>query len=565
MTLHAAWKMDTQGASAPRQEISLIKVVGAQVLHDVIDRALQVHGSLGYSTDLPLEAMYRYARAARIYDGPDEVHRQSVARQVLRGYEPPAGGVPSEHVPTRREAARRNSRPCSTRSPRTTDAMAGGGGRVGPPVRLVVVLVVQVVLGAAIVLARSTASRSSAAAAAAPTAARGRPPAPRGRPATHDDRFDAARAFALERVPGRADRPAAGGLGRGSAHGRLRAPAAPARAATRPCPGPTAPPAQRRGPLPGRRPAIVVAAHYDTLDTPAGMPGPTTARRARRSSSSSRARCGARRARRAPRDALRALRRRGGARRPGLPADGAARLPRLRAGPPRRGRARSSCSTTSATGACACCGRGARTGGCGRACARRPARWAWAPSSRPGRGARDLRRPLAVPATPASRRSTSSTGPTASGTPCRTRSTRLAAIARRGGGGGAAPGAGAAPPRGHPRPPGTRTMGPWPSPLPRSSCWPRRAATAPASTARCRRSSARSSSTARPVYVRKEIVHNKHVVEQLRERGAVFVEELADEIPEGAITVFSAHGVSPAVHAEAERRACGRSTRPARW
>ena len=57
-----------------------------------------------------------------------------------------------------------------------------------------------------------------------------------------------------------------------------------------------------------------------------------------------------------------------------------------------------------------------------------------------------------------------------------------------------------------------------------------------------------------PVYVRKEIVHNKHVVEQLRERGAIFVEELDDSIPEGAITVFSAHGVSPAVHADAERR-----------
>jgi 4-hydroxy-3-methylbut-2-enyl diphosphate reductase len=57
-----------------------------------------------------------------------------------------------------------------------------------------------------------------------------------------------------------------------------------------------------------------------------------------------------------------------------------------------------------------------------------------------------------------------------------------------------------------------------------------------------------------PVYVRKEIVHNKHVVEQLRDRGAVFVEELDDSIPEGAITVFSAHGVSPAVHDEAQRR-----------
>jgi 4-hydroxy-3-methylbut-2-enyl diphosphate reductase len=57
-----------------------------------------------------------------------------------------------------------------------------------------------------------------------------------------------------------------------------------------------------------------------------------------------------------------------------------------------------------------------------------------------------------------------------------------------------------------------------------------------------------------PVYVRKEIVHNKHVVEQLRERGAIFVEELGDEIPEGAMTVFSAHGVSPMVHADADRR-----------
>ena len=106
MTLHAAWLMDTQGASAARREISLTKVFGAQMLHDVVDRALQAHGSLGYSTDLPLEAMYRVARGARFYDGPDEVHRQSVARQILRGYAPPPGEVPTEHVPTRRAAAR---------------------------------------------------------------------------------------------------------------------------------------------------------------------------------------------------------------------------------------------------------------------------------------------------------------------------------------------------------------------------------------------------------------------------------------------------------------------------
>ncbi|MCW2996953.1 MAG: acyl-CoA dehydrogenase [Solirubrobacterales bacterium] len=106
MTLHAAWKMDTQGAAAARTDISLIKFFGAGVMHDVVDRALQLHGSLGYSTDMPLEAMYRFARGARFYDGPDEVHRQSVARQFLRGYTAPIDGVPSEHVPTRRAAAR---------------------------------------------------------------------------------------------------------------------------------------------------------------------------------------------------------------------------------------------------------------------------------------------------------------------------------------------------------------------------------------------------------------------------------------------------------------------------
>ena len=106
MTLHAAWVMDTSGARAARTEVSMIKFFGAGVLHDVIDRALQAHGSLGYSTDLPLEQMYRFARGARFYDGPDEVHRQSVARHVLAGYAPPDGGVPSEHLPTRRAHAR---------------------------------------------------------------------------------------------------------------------------------------------------------------------------------------------------------------------------------------------------------------------------------------------------------------------------------------------------------------------------------------------------------------------------------------------------------------------------
>jgi acyl-CoA dehydrogenase len=107
MTLQAAWKIDQDGAAAARKEISMIKFFGAKVLLDVIDRAIQVHGSLGFSSDIPLEAMYRHARAARIYDGPDEVHRVTVARQVLKDYTPAEGPWPSDHIPTRREAAQK--------------------------------------------------------------------------------------------------------------------------------------------------------------------------------------------------------------------------------------------------------------------------------------------------------------------------------------------------------------------------------------------------------------------------------------------------------------------------
>jgi acyl-CoA dehydrogenase len=107
MTLHAAWKIDQFGSSAATQDVSLIKFFGAKVLHDVVDRSLQLHGALGYSGDLPLEFMYRFSRHARLVDGADEVHREVVARRILREVEPPADSVPSNHVPTRREAARR--------------------------------------------------------------------------------------------------------------------------------------------------------------------------------------------------------------------------------------------------------------------------------------------------------------------------------------------------------------------------------------------------------------------------------------------------------------------------
>jgi alkylation response protein AidB-like acyl-CoA dehydrogenase len=85
MTLQTAHRLD-EGDEA-RVEVSLIKFYAARVLHDVIDRALQVHGGLGMTEDAPLAAMYRNARGARIYDGADEVHKMVVARRILKSFE----------------------------------------------------------------------------------------------------------------------------------------------------------------------------------------------------------------------------------------------------------------------------------------------------------------------------------------------------------------------------------------------------------------------------------------------------------------------------------------------
>lgn len=86
MVLHAAWKIDTEGARAARVEISTIKYFAASVMLQVLDRAIQAHGALGVTDDTVLSTFYRLERGARIYDGPDEVHRNLVARQLLRPY-----------------------------------------------------------------------------------------------------------------------------------------------------------------------------------------------------------------------------------------------------------------------------------------------------------------------------------------------------------------------------------------------------------------------------------------------------------------------------------------------
>ncbi|TMA58678.1 MAG: acyl-CoA dehydrogenase [Deltaproteobacteria bacterium] len=86
LVLHAAWKMDTVGKKEARQEISMIKVVAANVCMSVLDRAIQVHGALGVSDDTPLARMWRDLRMLRLADGPDEVHKTVIARRELKRF-----------------------------------------------------------------------------------------------------------------------------------------------------------------------------------------------------------------------------------------------------------------------------------------------------------------------------------------------------------------------------------------------------------------------------------------------------------------------------------------------
>jgi len=94
LVLKTAWLMDTAGNKGARIEVSAIKVSAPEVAVRVIDRAIQVHGGGGVSDDFPLAAMYAHARTLRIADGPDEVHKMSIARRELHRYQPQEQPVP---------------------------------------------------------------------------------------------------------------------------------------------------------------------------------------------------------------------------------------------------------------------------------------------------------------------------------------------------------------------------------------------------------------------------------------------------------------------------------------
>ena len=106
LVLQTAWIIDNQPHGAARTHIAMCKVALAQVLHDILQRAVQLHGSLGTTQETPLGPWWAYAPQLALADGPTEVHKAAVAKGMLRGYRPAPGLFPTEHIPTRRAAAR---------------------------------------------------------------------------------------------------------------------------------------------------------------------------------------------------------------------------------------------------------------------------------------------------------------------------------------------------------------------------------------------------------------------------------------------------------------------------
>jgi acyl-CoA dehydrogenase len=104
--LHAAWVVDQKGGHAARKEIAAVKVATPRVYREAVLRTMQLHGALGVSNEMPLANMLMASVTMGIADGPTEVHKFTVAREVLKEYSPAEGDWPSEHLPERRAAAR---------------------------------------------------------------------------------------------------------------------------------------------------------------------------------------------------------------------------------------------------------------------------------------------------------------------------------------------------------------------------------------------------------------------------------------------------------------------------
>jgi acyl-CoA dehydrogenase len=106
LILHTAWLIDQSSTKEARTQIAACKVAAARVFHDVVYRAMHLHGALGVSNDTPLARLWQAAPLMGIMDGPTEVHQASIARRVLRNHEPAPGRWPTEYLPDKIAAAR---------------------------------------------------------------------------------------------------------------------------------------------------------------------------------------------------------------------------------------------------------------------------------------------------------------------------------------------------------------------------------------------------------------------------------------------------------------------------
>jgi len=107
LVLKTAWIIDNEPHGAARTHIAMCKVAMAKIYHDIVQRALHLHGSLGTTHELPLAEMWMNVPSLALADGPTEVHRTTVAKQLLRQHTPSPGLFPTEHLPPRRDAAQK--------------------------------------------------------------------------------------------------------------------------------------------------------------------------------------------------------------------------------------------------------------------------------------------------------------------------------------------------------------------------------------------------------------------------------------------------------------------------
>jgi len=106
LVLYTAWLIDQGTTDGARREIAACKVEASRVLHDIVRMSAHIHGSLGVTKDTPLAGLWQYALSMGVTDGPTEVHQMTIAKEVLREYEPAPGLFPTEYLPPKIAAAR---------------------------------------------------------------------------------------------------------------------------------------------------------------------------------------------------------------------------------------------------------------------------------------------------------------------------------------------------------------------------------------------------------------------------------------------------------------------------